>query len=1001
MLQELKEQFRSPASQYRGAPFWSWNDDLNEKEIRRQIRQMKRAGIGGFFMHSRGGLETPFLSEAWFGICDAAIDEAARQGMLAWAYDEDRWPSGVAGGIVTDRFPEAAGRVLEAVQQDRPPSLTAGVIACFRARRGAWKRLAKSDRNDQGPYLVFYEHIMQPSDWFNGRPPLDVLNRDAVRRFIEVAYAPYVERYRAELGKTLPGVFTDEPNFFPGRAAQGRRGIVLPWGRGVLDEFRRRRGYDLADHLPALIGEKTLAGKAADEVRCDYWLTLTELFVENFSAQIGRFCGRHGMALTGHYLAEESMVGQTLVGGAVMPHYVHQHLPGIDILCRRTHELLTVKQAASVARQWGRNRLLSELYGASGWDFTLEDQKRIGDWQYALGVNYRCQHLALYSLRGERKRDYPPSHMPHQPWWKHYKLVEDYFARVSLVLSLGKPVREVAVLHPIRSVWAETALPRGRRDGPHRDLDAKLNELIDRLLYSQVDFDFIDEILLAEAGGVNGGSIYVNKARYEILIVPEATYLAASTAKAILQAAKGGLNVFFVGSGPIKVYDSRLSARTLSRLTRDLNALLKKCKISVAALPQRLKSLMAEPLEISPAARVLYQLRADGRQRILFLTNQEDKPLDLTVRVIGGRDLTFWDAETGRKSPYPAEVTADGVVFRLRLEKAGSAVLSYLKARPTKATSTRGASARPARLKKVALPARLAYQLDRPNVLLLDRAAIRVTDTDIAFEGFVPQIARTVRSIWGYPDTHYYAKQPWTWPAKAPSGKQVILTYSFNVKDVPKGRLLLGVERPERKQIRLNGRLVRNRPEGFYLDRTIPTLRLGRLKKGRNTIEIREELDIAFEAEAIYLLGAFGVKDRVVTALPPTLRPGDWTAQGLPYFAGSVTYLVPVAVAEAGTYEVEVAFKGAAAVGVGLRGGRMTHRAFAPWRFAVPLRKGKNVLAIELVNTLRNLMGPHHCAEPHPIWVGPTELAPDEPVDRYVYIPSGLFAIKMGKRPAR
>ena len=61
--QELLENFRHPASQYRGAPFWSWNGRLEEEELRRQIRQMKAAGLGGFFMHARVGLNTPYLSE--------------------------------------------------------------------------------------------------------------------------------------------------------------------------------------------------------------------------------------------------------------------------------------------------------------------------------------------------------------------------------------------------------------------------------------------------------------------------------------------------------------------------------------------------------------------------------------------------------------------------------------------------------------------------------------------------------------------------------------------------------------------------------------------------------------------------------------------------------------------------------------------------------------------------------------------------------------------------
>ena len=58
-------EFASPSSTYRPAPFWSWNDTLTEEELRRQIGQLQGAGYGGFFMHSRVGLETEYLSDAW------------------------------------------------------------------------------------------------------------------------------------------------------------------------------------------------------------------------------------------------------------------------------------------------------------------------------------------------------------------------------------------------------------------------------------------------------------------------------------------------------------------------------------------------------------------------------------------------------------------------------------------------------------------------------------------------------------------------------------------------------------------------------------------------------------------------------------------------------------------------------------------------------------------------------------------------------------------------
>ena len=62
---------------------------------------MNEAGIGGYFMHARGGLLTEYMGDEWFDNVDAACTEGERLGMRSWAYDENGWPSGFANGIVS------------------------------------------------------------------------------------------------------------------------------------------------------------------------------------------------------------------------------------------------------------------------------------------------------------------------------------------------------------------------------------------------------------------------------------------------------------------------------------------------------------------------------------------------------------------------------------------------------------------------------------------------------------------------------------------------------------------------------------------------------------------------------------------------------------------------------------------------------------------------------------------------------------------------------------
>ena len=116
--------------------------------------------------------------------------------------------------------------------------------------------------------------------------------------------------------------------------------------------------------------------------------------------------------------------------------------PGVDLLTEHRNEYVAAKQCASVARQFGKKWVLSELYACIGWDATFETYKYLGDWQAVLGTTMRCPHLSYYSMAGEAKRDYPGSIHFQSPWWQSFKYIEDYFSRINVVLSEGKAISD-------------------------------------------------------------------------------------------------------------------------------------------------------------------------------------------------------------------------------------------------------------------------------------------------------------------------------------------------------------------------------------------------------------------------------------------------------------------------------------------------------------------------------------------------------------------------------
>lgn len=109
------------------------------------------------------------------------------------------------------------------------------------------------------------------------------------------------------------------------------------------------------------------------------------------------------------------------------------------MLCNRK-EFTTAKQAQSIAHQYGRNKMMSEEYGVTGWDYDFRGHKFQGDWQAALGVTLRVPHLSWVSMRGSAKRDYPASISYQSIWFKEYGYIEDHFARLNTALMRGKPI---------------------------------------------------------------------------------------------------------------------------------------------------------------------------------------------------------------------------------------------------------------------------------------------------------------------------------------------------------------------------------------------------------------------------------------------------------------------------------------------------------------------------------------------------------------------------------
>lgn len=142
--------------------------------------------------------------------------------------------------------------------------------------------------------------------------------------------------------------------------------------------------------------------------------------------------------------------------GNLMQQLRHMQQPGLDALALRLNTIYSAKGVTSVANQYGRQRRLCELFGIGGHNLSFEDRMWITSWNTIMGINFMCPHLYQYSLKGERKRDYPPAISHQQPYWPYNGLFEDFSARLCYFATAGVNEPDICVIHPQESAYLET-----------------------------------------------------------------------------------------------------------------------------------------------------------------------------------------------------------------------------------------------------------------------------------------------------------------------------------------------------------------------------------------------------------------------------------------------------------------------------------------------------------------------------------------------------------------
>ena len=984
--QRLLEDFADPRPTYRPVPFWSWNERMEADEVRRQLRLIAEAGWGGAFIHSRVGLVTPYLSEAWFAAVDAVMEAAQELGIYVWLYDEDGWPSGYSGGSVPRAAEEYRLQVLIARKVELPAPVHATPLG---------------SPVDGIQMYTWRAQLDDPR--FNGACYASLLNRDAVDQFIDDAYESYHHRYAAEYGNLIPAVFTDEPSVtYRLRVPEG----AVPIADGLLEHFERMHGYDPLPHLHGLFTN----AEGAKRFRLHYYRTVSDLFEQNYVRTLGVWCEKHGVSLTGHLMAEHHLYDQHSWSVNVMPMYRHFGIPGVDHLSRQVEERMTAKQCQSVANQFGKRRILSELYGMAGQGLTFADRHWIASQQIALGVNILNPHLSLYTMAGCRKRDYPPNLYYQQPWWPVNRVVDEPISRLCAAMSNGRYVAETLVIHPqdsVSALWEADADPADSAGLTQRSvsptapgvinkidkLDKQFKSVLNVLLDTQRTFDLADETILSSDARVEmdglQACLQIGQMRYPSVILPECVTLRPKTFELLQRFQEAGGLVIRCGEAPTAIDGA--ASPTLEKWLASLPS------ATLSGLPEAL-NVVGEPLvqfkcaTPGPAPQLFVHVRdMEDASRLVFLANLdrfEERSGSLRIAGTWAR-VEKMDHWTGTTSVLSTVVSGGQTTVDVSIAP-GQACLLRLSNEPVP-TGQRSLPDHTVREEHVLDPSKWQVERLDDNALTLDQAHWSEGSGPWSREA-VPVIAiqRRLESVDHTGD--------------------VRLRFVFRVEHLSSDRSLrLVMEYPDRYEIRINGQRVCYQGLEPWRDmRWLPIDIASLVHKGENVVELhlqdwrprpvgndaaKEEF---VELESMYLVGDFDVASLPTAerpscpawsgyGLPPVqvrcydggsfcltdpkpLAVGDTTTQGMPFYAGRLLINVPLPEYDhtnSDRFLLTAESHDGAVAEVSVDDHVLGYFAALPYEVDLTdvIRAGKRMVQVTLYGTLRNLLGPHHHAE--------------------------------------
>lgn len=643
---ELEQIMNSPNRKYAIYPIIHKN--ICDSEFAKKHHKLGFAGAVGNVDYAHGFQN----DENRWKCVEKGFRKYQELGMHTWIYDEDGYPSGSAGGYLTEDHPEHIAKGLycylfpRILKGPRPyhSSVPDGILWRAMLLSADGKKTVDITETLNENNVLYFDipegewklHIFMKRRLYDGShnslsyaSPRDYINLTdgkAVDQFIRYTHENYKKYLADEFGKSIVATFTDEPSLVSSFISGHGICPLLTWQDDFPQMFRKRYGYDISDAILAVLND---CKENRTKLRCDYWDFMADAVADNFFKKIQDWCHQNNLKSSGHLLSEESLSAHILCYGSFLRSLRYFDWPGIDRLAIQpehltdTSKIPSARMAASFADINGENEAFTEVSDHAAMINHLEAPK---EWYYnsinqliAMGINNFTSYFSFKRFSDE-----------------DIITLNRYVARTNEIMHKGIRACDTAIFYPECDAWAAmtVAVEHAWFAGGEnlRILQENVAKTSWELLFKQVDFDYMDNRILQEAVITDGELCYAGR-RYKNIVLPSFYVAEDQSAEKIIQLAETGIHVYLIAEGCILSRETGKKSPFQERFAE----LVSQGKIISERTPEKLaETFCGGMLKADISHKTLlshFRLQDDGTG-ILFLTNTSEVPVSGTITLL-------------------------------------------------------------------------------------------------------------------------------------------------------------------------------------------------------------------------------------------------------------------------------------------------------------------------------------------------------------------------------